>query len=70
MLDIKPVLKDNYTLDSWYKLGTRASEVVTGEVWIQATYHASRVRHLLLSLSTQADRRLIIEQAPLEARRL
>ena len=43
MLDIKPVLKDNYTLDSWYKLGTRGEENVTGELWIQVTYHAIRV---------------------------
>ena len=43
MLDIKPVLKDNYTLDNWYKLGTRGEETVTGELWIQVTYHAIRV---------------------------
>ena len=43
MLDIKPVLKDSYTLDSWYKLGTRGDERVTGELWIQSTYHAIRV---------------------------
>ncbi|ORX37101.1 kinase-like domain-containing protein [Kockovaella imperatae] len=42
MLDIKPVLKDNYTLDSWYKLGTRGEENVTGELWIQVTYNAIR----------------------------
>lgn len=42
MLDIKPVLKDTYTLDSWYKLGTRGSEIVTGEIWIQCTYAAIR----------------------------
>ncbi len=46
MLDIKPVLKDAYTLDSWYELGTRGDEVVTGEVWIQSTYHAIRVSWL------------------------
>jgi len=43
MLDIKPVLKDGYTLDSWYKLSTRGAENVTGEIWIQATYTALRV---------------------------
>lgn len=43
MLDIKPVLKDGYTLDSWYKLSTRGEENVTGEIWIQATYTALRV---------------------------
>ena len=43
MLDIKPVLKDGYTLDSWYKLSTRGQEHVTGEIWIQATYTALRV---------------------------
>jgi protein-serine/threonine kinase len=43
MLDIKPVLKDGYTLDGWYQLSTRGNEVVTGEVWIQVTYHAIRV---------------------------
>nr|WVH01948.1 AGC/Akt protein kinase [Naematelia aurantialba] len=42
MLDIKPVLKDGYTLDGWYKLGTRGDEVVTGEVWIQSTFSAIR----------------------------
>jgi hypothetical protein len=43
MLDIKPVLKDGYTLDGWYKLCTRGQELVTGEVWLQLTYHAIRV---------------------------
>jgi len=43
MLDIKPVLKDGYILDSWYKLSTRGTENVTGEIWIQATYTALRV---------------------------
>jgi hypothetical protein len=43
MLDIKPVLKDAYTLDSWYKLATRGNEHVTGEIWIQVTYNAIRV---------------------------
>lgn len=43
MLSIKPVLKDGYTLDNWYKLGTRGDEVVTGEVWIQTTFHQIRV---------------------------
>jgi len=47
MLDIKPVLKDGYTLDSWYKLSTRGEENVTGEIWIQATYTALRVGSLL-----------------------
>ncbi|RSH90807.1 hypothetical protein EHS25_009982 [Saitozyma podzolica] len=42
MLDIKPVLKDGYTLDGWYKLCTRGQELVTGEVWLQLTYHAIR----------------------------
>lgn len=45
MTDIKPVLKDGYTLDGWYKLGTRGNEVVTGEIWIQMTYTAARVNH-------------------------
>lgn len=45
MLDIKPVLKDGYTLDGWHKLGTRGKEVVTGEVWLQLTYHQIRVCH-------------------------
>jgi protein-serine/threonine kinase len=43
MLDIKPVLKDGYTLDGWHKLATRGKEVVTGEVWLQLTYNAIRV---------------------------
>lgn len=30
--------------DSWYKLGTRGQEHVTGELWIQTTYHVIRVR--------------------------
>jgi len=42
MLDIKPVLKDQYTLDSWYQLGTRGDEHVTGEIWIQVTFHQLR----------------------------
>ncbi|KAK4684140.1 serine/threonine protein kinase SCH9, partial [Tremellales sp. Uapishka_1] len=42
MLDIKPVLKDGYTLDNWYKLGTRGQENVTGEVWMQVTYSMIR----------------------------
>ena len=56
MLDIKPILKDSYTLDSWYKLGTRGDEVVTGEVWIQSTYRAIRVS----CSSPSADFKLII----------
>ncbi len=55
MLDIKPVLKDGYTLDSRYKLGTRGDEVVSGEVWIQSTYHAIRVRLTPISRSLEAD---------------
>lgn len=43
MLDIKPVLKDGYVLDNWYKLGTRGVEHVTGELWIQVAYTAQRV---------------------------
>lgn len=43
MLTIKPVLKDGFTLDQWYKLGTRGNEVVTGEIWIQCTFTATRV---------------------------
>lgn len=42
MLDLKPVLKDGYTLDGWYKLGTRGHETVTGELWLQLTYTAIR----------------------------
>lgn len=43
MLQIKPVLKDGYTLDQWYKLGVRGNEAVSGEVWIQITFTAIRV---------------------------
>lgn len=50
MLDIKPVLKDGYVLDNWYKLGTRGLEHVTGELWIQVAYTALRVSHLSQSL--------------------
>jgi len=42
MLQIRPVLKDGYTLDQWYKLGTRGDEHVTGEIWIQTTFTATR----------------------------
>jgi protein-serine/threonine kinase len=42
MLHIKPVLKDGYTLDQWYKLATRGDEQVTGEIWIQTTFTATR----------------------------
>ena len=55
MLDIKPVLKDNYTLDSWYKLGTRGAENVTGELWIQVTYHALRVSQLPVAIKWDAS---------------
>jgi hypothetical protein len=43
MLAIKPVLKDGYCLDNWYKLATRGTEQVTGELWVQMTYTAIRV---------------------------
>lgn len=43
MLNIKPVLKDGYVLDNWYKLSTRGLEHVTGELWIQVAYTALRV---------------------------
>ena len=43
MLDIKPSLRDGFCLDGWYKLSTRGEEVVTGEIWIQVTYHQLRV---------------------------
>lgn len=43
MLQIKPVLKDGYTVDQWYKLGTRGSEQAAGEVWLQMTFTAARV---------------------------
>ncbi|WVQ84398.1 hypothetical protein IAT38_006550 [Cryptococcus sp. DSM 104549] len=42
MLNIKPVLQDGYVLDNWYKLATRGAETVTGEVWIQISYKATR----------------------------
>lgn len=42
MLTIKPLLRDGFTTDQWYKLGTRESEQVTGEIWIQTTFHATR----------------------------
>jgi protein-serine/threonine kinase len=42
MLKIRPVLKDGFTLDQWYKLATRGDEQVTGEIWIQITFTAMR----------------------------
>jgi hypothetical protein len=63
MLDIKPVLKDGYILDGWHKLGTRGRETVTGELWIQLTYHAIRVRRV----KELAD---VSEQGPSPAVRL
>lgn len=48
MLAIKPVLKDGYCLDNWYKLATRGTEQVTGELWVQMTYTAIRVSPLLI----------------------
>ena len=54
MLDLKPVLKDGYVLDGWYKLGTRGQESVTGELWLQLTYHAIRVRALPHYISQSA----------------
>ncbi|BEJ10715.1 hypothetical protein CspHIS471_0101370 [Cutaneotrichosporon sp. HIS471] len=44
MLQIKPTLKDGFAVDQWYKLGTRGSEQVTGEVWIQTTFTAARTK--------------------------
>ena len=55
MLDIKPVLKDGYVLDNWYKLGTRGLEHVTGELWIQVAYTALRVSHFPESGSLSVD---------------
>lgn len=52
MLDIKPILKDGYTLDAWCKLGTRGQEHVTGEVWLQVTYNAIRVSRCVWALHT------------------
>jgi hypothetical protein len=49
MLDIKPVLKDGYCLDNWYKLATRGTEHVTGELWVQIIYTAIRVSLLFNS---------------------
>jgi hypothetical protein len=43
MVAVKPVLKDGYCLDQWYKLGTRGTEHVTGELWVQVSYTAIRV---------------------------
>lgn len=51
MLDIKPVLKDGYVQDSWYKLGTRGQEHVTGEIWLQTTYHVIRVSSVSVCFS-------------------
>jgi hypothetical protein len=51
MLDIKPVLKDGYTLDGWHKLGTRGREVVTGEVWLQLTFNAIKVSKAPISVN-------------------
>jgi hypothetical protein len=53
MVAVKPVLKDGYCLDNWYKLGTRGTEHVTGELWVQVAYTAIRVSPHCLTYYTR-----------------
>jgi hypothetical protein len=42
--EIKPVLKDGVTVDNWFSLSPRGEEHVTGEIWLQISYDALKVR--------------------------
>lgn len=46
--EIKPVLTDGCTIDNWFALSPReGDEKVTGEIWLQISYDALKVRHPL-----------------------
>ncbi|KAJ9094732.1 hypothetical protein QFC21_005890 [Naganishia friedmannii] len=45
--EIKPVLRDGCTIDNWFTLSPRGDEKVTGEIWLQISYDAVKVRQAL-----------------------
>lgn len=45
--EIKPVLRDGCTIDNWFALSPRGDEKVTGEIWLQISYDAVKVRQAL-----------------------
>ncbi|KAH7343931.1 kinase-like domain-containing protein [Rhizoctonia solani] len=51
MLELKPVLKHDHTVDQWIKLRPRESEPVTGEIRVQITYEQFQVSLSVLSPS-------------------
>ncbi|QRW02081.1 Serine/threonine-protein kinase [Ceratobasidium sp. AG-Ba] len=47
MLEMKPVLKHDHTVDQWIKLRPRDSETVTGEIRVQITYEQIKTKRAL-----------------------
>lgn len=47
MLEMKPVLKHDHTVDQWMKLRPRDSESVTGEIRVQITYEQIKTKRAL-----------------------
>ncbi|KAG9126831.1 hypothetical protein FRC07_001783 [Ceratobasidium sp. 392] len=47
MLEMKPVLKHDHTVDQWIKLRPRESEPVTGEIRVQITYEHYQTKRTL-----------------------
>ncbi|KAG8722808.1 hypothetical protein FRC08_007756 [Ceratobasidium sp. 394] len=47
MLEMKPVLKHDHTVDQWMKLRPRESEPVTGEIRVQITYEQHKTKRAL-----------------------
>ncbi|CAE6458600.1 unnamed protein product, partial [Rhizoctonia solani] len=47
MLEMKPILKHEHTVDQWIKLRPRESEPVTGEIRVQITYEQFQNRRAL-----------------------
>ncbi|THG94194.1 hypothetical protein EW145_g8190, partial [Phellinidium pouzarii] len=48
MVEIKPVLKHDHTVDQWYKLLPHENELVTGEIRIQTTYEQFKTKRALM----------------------
>ncbi|KIY49586.1 putative serine/threonine protein kinase [Fistulina hepatica ATCC 64428] len=44
-LQIKPILKNDHTVDQWYKLSPYEKEVVTGEIRVQVTFEKAKNKH-------------------------
>ncbi|KAF8607733.1 serine/threonine protein kinase [Ceratobasidium sp. AG-I] len=47
MLEMKPILKHDHTVDQWMKLRPRESESVTGEIRVQITYEQFKTKRNL-----------------------